>query len=74
MTSLGHFNLSETPRTGKTTSRAVPAILAAPGGVLVTSNKRDVVDATRDVREKAGQVWVFEQQGIALEEPTWWWT
>ncbi len=61
------------PRTGKTTSRAVPAILAAPGGVLVTSNKRDVVDATRDVREKAGPVWVFDPQGIALEEPTWWW-
>src|SRR5699024_7848953 len=38
------------PRTGKTTSRAVPAILEAPGSVLVTSNKRDVVDATRDVR------------------------
>ena len=30
-------------------------------------------DATRDVREKAGQVWVFDPQGIALEEPTWWW-
>lgn len=61
------------PRTGKTTSRAVPAILAAPGGVLVTSNKRDVVDATRDVREAAGPVWVFDPQGIALENPTWWW-
>lgn len=61
------------PRTGKTTSRAVPAILDAPGGVLVTSNKRDVVDATRDVREATGPVWVFDPQGIALEEPTWWW-
>jgi type IV secretory pathway TraG/TraD family ATPase VirD4 len=61
------------PRTGKTTSRAVPAILAAPGAVLVTSNKRDVVDATRDVRAKTGPVWVFDPQGIALEEPTWWW-
>ena len=61
------------PRTGKTTSRAVPAILDAPGGVLVTSNKRDVVDATRDVRAKEGPVWVFDPQGIALEEPTWWW-
>ncbi len=61
------------PRTGKTTSRAVPAILDAPGGVLVTSNKRDVVDATRDVRAKAGPVWVFDPQAIALEEPTWWW-
>lgn len=61
------------PRTGKTTSRAVPAILDAPGAVLVTSNKRDVVDATRDVRHAAGPVWVFDPQGIALEEPTWWW-
>ena len=61
------------PRTGKTTSRAVPAILEAPGGVLVTSNKRDVVDATRDVRAEAGPVWVFDPQGIALEQPTWWW-
>lgn len=61
------------PRTGKTTSRAVPAILEAPGPVLVTSNKRDVVDATRDVRAQAGPVWVFDPQSIALEEPTWWW-
>ena len=51
----------------------MPAILDAPGGVLVTSNKRDVVDATRDVRAKAGPVWVFDPQAIALEEPTWWW-
>lgn len=61
------------PRTGKTTSRAVPAILDAPGSVLVTSNKRDVVDATRDVRAQRGPVWVFDPQAIALEEPTWWW-
>lgn len=62
------------PRTGKTTSRAVPAILDAPGAVLVTSNKRDVVDATREVRAEAGPVWVFDPQGIAGEEPTkWWW-
>lgn len=61
------------PRTGKTTSRAVPAILAAPGAVMVTSNKRDVVDATRDVRATAGPVWVFDPQGIAQEEPDWWW-
>ncbi|MFS0706255.1 type IV secretory system conjugative DNA transfer family protein [Cellulomonas sp. 179-A 9B4 NHS] len=61
------------PRTGKTTSRAVPAILDAPGSVLVTSNKRDVVDATRDVRAQRGPVWVFDPQAIANEEPTWWW-
>ncbi len=61
------------PRTGKTTSRAVPAILDAPGAVLVTSNKRDVVDTTRDVRATSGPVWVFDPQAIAGEEPTWWW-
>ena len=61
------------PRTGKTTSRAVPAIMDAPGAVLVTSNKRDVVDATRDPRAAKGPVWVFDPQAIANEEPTWWW-
>lgn len=61
------------PRTGKTTSRAVPAILDAPGAVLVTSNKRDVVDATRNLRAERGAVWIFDPQGIAGEEPTWWW-
>ena len=45
------------PRTGKTSSRAVPAILDAPGSVLVTSNKRDVVDATLDaVRRTARRI------------------
>lgn len=61
------------PRTGKTSSRAIPAILDAPGAVLVTSNKRDVVDATRDVRAADGPVWVFDPQQIAEEEPDWWW-
>jgi hypothetical protein len=61
------------PRTGKTTARAVPSILAAPGAVLSTSNKRDVVDATRDVRAETGGVWVFDPQEIADEQPTWCW-
>ncbi|NKS56587.1 TraM recognition domain-containing protein [Rhodococcus hoagii] len=62
------------PRTGKSTSRVIPAVLDAPGAVLTTSNKRDVVDATRDVREAMGsRVWVFDPQKVANEEPTWWW-
>lgn len=61
------------PRTGKTTRRAIPAICDAPGSVLVTSNKRDVVDATRGVREAKGKVWVFDPQGRAGEPPSWWW-
>ncbi|WP_314738506.1 type IV secretory system conjugative DNA transfer family protein, partial [Rothia mucilaginosa] len=61
------------PRTGKTTSRAIPGILAAPGAVLVTSNKRDVVDATRGVREQVGDVWIFDPQAVAAHPATWWW-
>jgi type IV secretory pathway TraG/TraD family ATPase VirD4 len=61
------------PRQGKTTARVVPAIVDAPGAVFVTSNKRDVVDATRGVRNGIGHVWVFDPQGIVGEEPTWWW-
>ncbi|MET3810918.1 TraM recognition domain-containing protein [Arthrobacter sp. UYEF3] len=61
------------PRTGKSTSRVIPAILDAPGAVVSTSNKRDVVDGTRSVRAQAAPVWVFDPQKIAQEEPTWWW-
>jgi type IV secretory pathway TraG/TraD family ATPase VirD4 len=61
------------PRTGKTTSRAIPAILAAPGAVVVTSNKRDIVDATRGPREGNGPIWLFDPQRLAGGEPSWWW-
>jgi type IV secretory pathway TraG/TraD family ATPase VirD4 len=62
------------PRTGKTTSRAIPAVLAAPGPVVVTSNKRDIVDATRGLRERGGRpVWLFDPQRLASGEPEWWW-
>jgi type IV secretory pathway TraG/TraD family ATPase VirD4/predicted small integral membrane protein len=61
------------PRTGKTTSRAIPALIDAPGAALATSNKRDLVDATRGIREDVGTVWVFDPQKVAGEEPTWWW-
>jgi type IV secretory pathway TraG/TraD family ATPase VirD4 len=61
------------PRTGKTTSRVIPAILEAPGAVLTTSNKRDAVDATRGPRSTVGRVWVFDPQRLIDEPPTWWW-
>lgn len=61
------------PRTGKSSSRIIPAILDAPGAVVSTSNKRDVADATRGVRGTAAPVWVFDPQKIAQEEPSWWW-
>jgi len=43
------------PRTNKTTAWVIPTVLAAPGAVLVTSNKRDVVDATRDPAPRSGR-------------------
>lgn len=63
------------PRSGKTTARAVPMILAAPGAVMATSNKRDIVDATRDPRAlRSGEPpWVFDPQALVDERPTWFW-
>ncbi|GCD96917.1 type IV secretory system conjugative DNA transfer family protein [Embleya hyalina] len=61
------------PRTGKTTARAIPNIVAAPGAVVVTSNKRDIVDATRLSRSRRGEVWIFDPQNQAGGKPTWYW-
>ena len=61
------------PRVGKTTARAIPAILEAPGAVVVTSNKRDVVDATRGPRSAHGEIWPFDPQGLVGACPDWWW-
>lgn len=61
------------PRTGKTSSFGVPHVLAAPGPVLATENKRGLHDHTRLSRERIGQVFCFDPQGIVGESPTWWW-
>lgn len=61
------------PRIGKSTAYVIPAIADAPGAVLTTSNKRDVLDATRELRATKGRVWAFDPQHIALESPAWWW-
>lgn len=61
------------PRQGKSTSLCIPWIVQAPGCVLSTSNKRDVLDATRDVRTAGGPVWVFDLEGVAQEQPAVFW-
>ncbi|PZE63626.1 type IV secretory system conjugative DNA transfer family protein [Curtobacterium sp. MCBD17_021] len=61
------------PRVGKTTALVVPAILAAPGALLTTSNKPDTVETTRKLRDEVGTTWVFDPQQVVDEEPTWWW-
>ncbi|WP_306358968.1 MULTISPECIES: type IV secretory system conjugative DNA transfer family protein [unclassified Nocardia] len=61
------------PRSGKSTSRVIPAVMEAPGAVVATSNKRDVVDATRTARSAEGRVHVFDPQGVAEEPCSWYW-
>ncbi len=63
------------PRSGKTTSLAVPAALAAPGPVVLTSNKTDAWAATAQLREAdTGQrAWTFDPQQIARQAQTWAW-
>ncbi|WP_030611643.1 type IV secretory system conjugative DNA transfer family protein [Streptomyces sclerotialus] len=63
------------PRSGKTSSLAIPAILRAPGPVLLTSNKaaNDAFTATVDARARVGTVWTLDPQQIAHAEQTMWW-
>ena len=62
------------PRSGKTTSVAIPAICSAPGAVVATSNKLDIL-YTAALRQKLTGVppWVFDPQGVARTPQTWWW-
>jgi len=63
------------PRTGKTTSLAVPTILDAPGAVVACSNKADLYLATAALREAdtGCPVWTFDPQHITHPKQTWWW-
>ncbi|WP_329620134.1 TraM recognition domain-containing protein [Streptomyces sp. NBC_01255] len=63
------------PRSGKTTSLAIPSILAAPGPVLLTSNKAagDAFTTCLDARLQVGRVWSMDPQQIAHAERTMWW-
>jgi type IV secretory pathway TraG/TraD family ATPase VirD4 len=63
------------PRAGKTTALAIPAVLEAPGPVVATSNKADLVTATSSRRTASTRerVWVFDPQRITGVPQTWWW-
>jgi type IV secretory pathway TraG/TraD family ATPase VirD4 len=66
------------PRVGKTTSNVVPAIVAYTGPVKTSSNKPDTHDATREIREDRGQVWLCDPQdlvgaGNRTAGPAFWW-
>lgn len=56
------------PRTGKSLCYAIPAVNSAPGACVATSNKGDIIDATRPVREHRfpqARIWVFDPERIA---------
>jgi type IV secretory pathway TraG/TraD family ATPase VirD4 len=63
------------PRSGKTTALAVPATLAAPGPVVLTSNKSDAWAATAALRaaDTGQRVWTFDPQQIARAQQLWYW-
>jgi type IV secretory pathway TraG/TraD family ATPase VirD4 len=61
------------PRSGKTTSLAIPYVLSAPGPVIATSNKADLWAATAELRAAAGsRVWVFDPQRITAAGQRFW--
>jgi len=61
------------PRAGKSTTLAVPMGLAAPGPLVLTSNKNDVYTVTKRRRAKVGRVWKLDPQNITHDTPDLWW-
>jgi type IV secretory pathway TraG/TraD family ATPase VirD4 len=61
------------PRSGKTSALTTPALLAAPGAVVATSNKPDVWTTTIGTRQRRGRCYVFDPQHIAYAAQDWWW-
>jgi type IV secretory pathway TraG/TraD family ATPase VirD4 len=57
------------PRSGKTTSLVIPNTLLAPGAVVSTSTKPDVIAATCSVRRDMGRCWLFDPLGTAPPPP-----
>ena len=55
------------PRSGKTSAVAIPNVLAAPGPVVVTSTKADILAATVGVRSTMGRCWLFDPTGASGE-------
>jgi len=60
------------PRTGKTTCVTIPMLVEADGPAIATSNKRDLLDATRGPRQRLGEGWVFDPQQVGQQLQTFW--
>jgi hypothetical protein len=55
-----HIAVIAPTRSGKTTRCVIPWLLEHDGPAIVTSTKRDVLDATRGWRERHGRIWVYD--------------
>jgi type IV secretion system protein VirD4 len=51
------------PRSGKTSSVVIPSVLAAPGAVLSTSTKPDVLRSTVSARARIGPCFLYDPSG-----------
>jgi hypothetical protein len=51
------------PRRGKSSGVIIPSVLTAPGAVVPTSTKPDVLSATAASRSRFGDIWLFDPTG-----------
>lgn len=57
------------PRSGKTSTLVVPNVLVAPGAVITTSTKPDILHATANARAASGSCWLFDPTGTVEAPP-----
>ena len=57
------------PRSGKTTGIVAPAIIEAPGAVVATSTKADLVHLTLAWRTQRGRCWYYDPSGTTTPPP-----
>jgi type IV secretion system protein VirD4 len=57
------------PRSGKTTTLVVPNVICAPGPVISTSTKPDVMLATVPSRRRVGRCFLFDPTGAIVPPP-----
>jgi type IV secretion system protein VirD4 len=57
------------PRSGKTSCLVVPNVLAAPGPLVVTSTKVDVLNVTLASRREVGRCWLLDPSGTVEVPP-----
>lgn len=57
------------PRSGKSSAFLIPSVIVAPGAVVSSSIKGDVMAATAAVRTRLGEVWHFDPGGVEAAFP-----